>query len=80
MYHFYVRHFLNVSTDEANKAKHGLIFKFVLVFDLIVVSYLRNTECLMHLLKGNTGVGILALPVAYKNGGLWVSWIIKITS
>ncbi|XP_060581832.1 proton-coupled amino acid transporter 1-like [Ruditapes philippinarum] len=32
-----------------------------------------NTECLMHLLKGNTGVGILALPVAYKNGGLWLS-------
>ncbi|XP_045205874.2 proton-coupled amino acid transporter 1-like, partial [Mercenaria mercenaria] len=33
----------------------------------------RNTECLMHLLKGHIGVGILALPVAYKNGGLWLS-------
>jgi hypothetical protein len=35
----YVRlhHFLYVSTDEAYKAQHVLIFKFVLVFDLFVL-------------------------------------------
>ncbi|XP_045202829.2 proton-coupled amino acid transporter 2-like [Mercenaria mercenaria] len=32
-----------------------------------------NTECLMHLLKGMLGTGILAMPVAFKNGGLWLS-------
>lgn len=32
-----------------------------------------NTECLMHLLKGMVGTGILAMPVAYRNGGLWFS-------
>ncbi|WAR27571.1 S36A1-like protein [Mya arenaria] len=31
-----------------------------------------NTECIMHLLKGMLGTGILAMPVAYKNGGLWI--------
>lgn len=35
-----------------------------------------NLECLMHLLKGMIGSGILALPVAYKNGGLWTSFAV----
>ncbi|XP_060581828.1 proton-coupled amino acid transporter 1-like [Ruditapes philippinarum] len=33
-----------------------------------------NMECLMHLLKGMIGTGILAMPVAYKNGGLLAIW------
>ncbi|XP_053398503.1 proton-coupled amino acid transporter 1-like isoform X2 [Mercenaria mercenaria] len=35
-----------------------------------------NMECLMHLLKGMIGTGILAMPVAYRNGGLWVSLVV----
>ena len=30
-------------------------------------------QSLMNLLKGNVGTGILALPSAFKSGGLWVS-------
>jgi len=29
----------------------------------------------MTLLKGNVGTGILALPAAFKHGGLWVGAI-----
>ena len=45
--------------------------EFCCVF-IFKVCLCRNTECLMHLLKGMLGTGILAMPVAYKNGGLWV--------
>jgi proton-coupled amino acid transporter len=34
-----------------------------------------NMQSLMNLLKGNVGTGILALPSAFKSGGLWVSFI-----
>lgn len=37
---------------------------------------MTNLECIMHLLKGMLGTGILAMPVAYKNGGLWVAFVI----
>lgn len=39
----------------------------------LVTQTTTNMECLMHLLKGMIGTGILAMPVAYKNGGLWLS-------
>ncbi|XP_045206547.2 proton-coupled amino acid transporter 2-like [Mercenaria mercenaria] len=31
-----------------------------------------NTESLMHLLKCMIGTGVMGLPMAYKNGGLWM--------
>ncbi|KAL5012674.1 hypothetical protein ScPMuIL_011225 [Solemya velum] len=34
-----------------------------------------NMQCLMHLLKGNIGTGILAIPVAIKSSGLWVGTV-----
>ena len=32
----------------------------------------RNIESMMHVLKGNIGTGILAMPTAVMNAGLWV--------
>lgn len=41
-----------------------------------------NTETLMHIIKANIGTGILAMPLAFKHGGLVLSsislWIIAI--
>lgn len=34
-----------------------------------------NTETLMHIIKANIGTGVLAMPLAFKNGGLALSSI-----
>jgi proton-coupled amino acid transporter len=43
-----------------------------------------NLETLMHVIKANIGTGVLAMPLAFKNGGLALSsislWIMAIIS
>ncbi|XP_055958600.1 proton-coupled amino acid transporter 1-like isoform X2 [Patella vulgata] len=36
---------------------------------------ISNMQSLMHLIKGNIGTGILAMPVAVGNAGLWVGTV-----
>jgi len=44
-----------------------------LVYMFVGLFVCRNTQALMHLMKGNVGTGIMALPSAFKYGGLWVT-------
>jgi hypothetical protein len=43
-----------------------------------------NVETLMHVIKANIGTGVLAMPLAFKNGGLALSsislWIMAVIS
>lgn len=40
------------------------------VFDLCVLCVYRDSGALLHLIKSSLGSGILAMPNAFKNGGL----------
>lgn len=40
---------------------------------------ISNTDTIIHLLKGNVGTGILAMPDAIKNSGLIVGNVGKLT-
>lgn len=46
------------------------IMNFVNIFNL-----LRNFDTMIHLLKGNIGTGILAMPDAFRNSGWAVGLI-----
>ncbi|WAQ98938.1 S36A3-like protein [Mya arenaria] len=50
--------------------------EFGSIEESVILTSTTNMESLMHLLKGMVGTGILAMPVAFKNGGLWVSFVI----
>ncbi|XP_054265819.1 proton-coupled amino acid transporter-like protein pathetic isoform X2 [Macrosteles quadrilineatus] len=39
---------------------------------------LGTSGALFHMIKGSLGSGILSMPVAFKNGGLWVSFFCAI--
>ena len=59
-----------------------LIFALILIrveLDLLTCWLLwrnRNLETLAHLIKGNIGTGIFAMPSAMKHSGLWVGGVI----
>jgi len=50
--------------------------EFMPAYISIVIHILfRNCETMIHLLKGNMGTGIFAIPDAFKNAGLLVGSI-----
>lgn len=73
MYHtqprkLFLIHFL----DFFFKLKKKILWKYY----KIVFSHFRNTETLVHLLKGSLGTGILAMPKAFHQAG-YVSGVVN---
>lgn len=50
-------------------------FVFLLAVTYTLISLFRSIGSLLHLLKSSLGTGILAMPMAFKNGGLLFGFI-----
>uniref|UniRef100_T1J4P4 Amino acid transporter transmembrane domain-containing protein n=1 Tax=Strigamia maritima TaxID=126957 RepID=T1J4P4_STRMM len=65
----------NLATSPVNDA-HGSTITLESMFSLRKIKHpTTNCETMMHLLKGNIGTGILAIPEALKHSGLTVGTI-----
>ncbi|KAK3577264.1 hypothetical protein CHS0354_030549 [Potamilus streckersoni] len=67
--------FSNTQTGSTNHSSHDVYVPQSSGETKSNVGQTTSLQCLMHLLKGMIGTGILAMAVAFKNGGLWVSLV-----